>query len=194
MEQVIAFLAVLLPLTLSPGPVTITMAGAGMSVGIVRTLPLYAGIVLAAFVIGAVCGLGLNELFLADARVYAAIRYAGIAYIVYLGWKFLRARPSPTEPGAAPAGLVDGLLLTALNPKFYVMVVAVFSQFLRPGEGAMWLLVFGLAATIAGSAFAWLLAGASLRPLLRSARALRIQAVSFGVLLLAVAAYMALQG
>ena len=44
---------------------------------------------------------------------------------------------------------------------------------------------------LALSQLAWLAAGASVRPLLRSATAMRVQSIVFGLLLLAVAGYMA---
>jgi len=194
MQNVLAFLALLLPLTLSPGPATITLAGIGLSKGIAPALPFYFGLILSTFLIGAASGLGLNEVFLASPVVYDVIRYAGIGYIIYLALKFIRARPAVSQTTESEHSLYDGMLLTALNPKFYVMVTVVFSQFLKPGQNVLWFLIFGLTAVIAFSGFAWLAAGASLRPLLRSERALRIQTVVFGVLLLIVAAYMLVRG
>lgn len=194
MQNVLAFLGLLLPLTLSPGPATITLAGLGLSKGIARSMPFYFGLIISTFLIATASGMGLNEVFLASTVVYDIVRYAGILYIIYLALKFIRARPTASQTTESEHSLYDGMLLTALNPKFYVMVTVGFSQFLKPGQDVLWFLIFGLTAVIAFSGFAWLAAGASLRPLLRSERALRIQSVVFGVLLLFVAAYMLLKG
>lgn len=194
MQTVLAFLVLMLPLTLSPGPATITLAGLGMSKGIARSLPVYFGLVISTFVIAAACGMGLNEVLFANAVVYDVIRYAGLLYIIYLAVKFIRARPSATQTNESDLRFYDGLLLTALNPKFYVMVTVVFSQFLKPRQDAVWFLIFGLTAVIGFSAFVWLAAGASLRPLLKSEWALRMQTVTFGVLLLLVVTFMLLEG
>lgn len=194
MQSLLAFLALMLPLTLSPGPATITLAGLGLSQGLLRSLPFYFGLQLSTFMVALAAGLGLNEIFLSYPLVYETLHYAGILYILYLALKFLRARPSVSESGESSAGFGEGFLFTLLNPKFYLLVTVVFSQFLQPGADTVWALILGLTAIVAFSSFIWLAAGAGLRPLLRSARALRIQSVTFGLLLAAVALTMLLQG
>jgi threonine/homoserine/homoserine lactone efflux protein len=84
------------------------------------------------------------------------------------------------------------MLLTALNPKFYLVVTVLFTQFLKPGQDALWVVILGFTAVLAFSQFVWLAAGAGIRPLLKSERALRIQSRVFGVLLLLVAVFMLL--
>lgn len=199
METIIAFLAVLLPLSLSPGPVVIVLAGISMSRGAMAAVPFYLGMQTSVLAVSLAAGYGLVQLLVAWPAAYAAIRYAGIAYIAWLAWKFASARPSPPHegagaPGSRAPGYVDGLLATLLNPKFYVMVMAVFSQFLGTGPAAVPKLVAGMWATMTASAAVWWLAGAGLRPLLQSARALHIQSVVFGAMLFAVAAYMLVRG
>ena len=137
--------------------------------------------------------MGLNELFLAQPVIYQSVRYAGIAYIAYLAVKLIRAKPDLSESAGSAYRFHDGLLLTALNPKYYVVVTVVYSQFLKPGQGTLWIIILGLSAIVAFSQAVWLVAGASLRPLLKSERAVRIQSVTFGALLLAVAAFMLVQ-
>ena len=97
MQSVLAFLALLLPLTLSPGPATIALVGLGMNRGIVRSMPFYSGMLISAFGIAVASGMGLNAIFLANPAVYEILRYAGMGYILYLAWKFLRARPSISD-------------------------------------------------------------------------------------------------
>jgi threonine/homoserine/homoserine lactone efflux protein len=193
MQTALAFVALLLPLTLSPGPVNIALAAAGMSGGLQQALPFYAGLFISAVAIAVAGGMGLNELFIAEPVIYQVLRYAGIAYIVYLGVKLIRLNPDLSGSVEGAYRFHDGLLLTALNPKYYVVVTVVYSQFLKPGQNTLWIVMLGLSAIVAFSQGAWLVAGASLRPLLKSTRALRIQSVTFGVLLLAVAAYMLIE-
>lgn len=194
MEHVLTFLALLLPLALSPGPVTITIAGLGMHAGFWRALPFFFGVLIAALAVAVLSGLGLTGILLANPVAFAAVRYAGLAYIVYLAVKFLRARPSASHPPSKPSGLFDGMLVLALNPKMYVAVTVIFSQFLNPGTSTLWHLTAGLVGVIAFSQLVWLGIGSGLRPMLRSEAALRAQCLVFGVMLLAVAAYLFLQG
>ena len=193
MQSVLAFLALLLPLTLSPGPATIALVGLGMNRGIVRSMPFYSGMLISAFGIAVASGMGLNAIFLANPAVYEILRYAGMGYILYLAWKFLRARPSISDSADGEYRVTDGMLLTALNPKFYLVVTVLFSQFLKPGQDGVWAVILGLTAVLAFSQFVWLAAGAGIKPLLKSERALRIQSRVFGVLLLLVVVYMFLR-
>lgn len=193
MQSVLAFLALLLPLTLSPGPATIALVGLGMNRGIARSMPFYSGMLISAFAIAVASGLGLNAVFLAYPTIYEILRYAGICYIFYLAWKFLRARPSISDSSEGEYRIHDGMLLTALNPKFYLVVTVLFSQFLKPGQGALWVVILGFTAVLAFSQFVWLAAGAGIKPLLKSETALVIQSKVFGVLLFLVAVYMFLR-
>ena len=194
MEDILAFLALLLPLTLSPGPATIALAGLAMSKGVHRALPFYFGLLISSFVIVIASGMGLNEIFLTNPAVYQTIRYAGILYIFYLAFKFIRVRSFASQATGGQHNLYDGMLLNALNPKFYVMVTVVFSQFLKPGQNGVLTIILGFTAVMVLSLFVWLAIGASFKSLLKSEKARRIQNIIFGILLFSVAAFMLFQG
>lgn len=192
MQTITAFLALLLPLTLSPGPAAIALAGLGMRQGIVKSMPFYFGLLISVFAIAVASAFGLTAILLANADLYRIVRLAGIAYILYLGAKFLMAKPTEATLSESRYTLRDGMLLTALNPKFYALVVTVFSQFLGTGPYQIWSLIIGFTAVLAFSQLVWLSAGASLRPLMTSRKALRIQSVAFGLSLVAVGLYLLL--
>jgi len=194
METVASALAVLLPLTLSPGPVGFALAAIAMSFGARAAVPFVLGVQSAAIFVGIASALGLSQLFINYPSVQLVLRYAGSAYVAWLGWKFLNAHPRPGEEltGRVP-GYFPGMATALLNPKFYIMVIAVFGNFLgRPGV-ASWLLVFTLWLGIAIASTTYTVAAAALRPLLKSERALRVQSIAFGVMLIAVAIWMALR-
>lgn len=190
MQTVIAFLALLLPLTLTPGPATIALAGLGMKQGLLKSLPFYFGLLAAVFVIAVASAYGLTAILTRSDMIQQVIRTAGIAYILYLGVKVLRSKPAATAPASSGYTAVDGIVLTALNPKFYVMVVAVFSQFIGPEIAHTWVVIVGFTAVLAASLLIWLVAGAGLRPLMNSPRALRIQSLVFGLSLIGVGLYL----
>lgn len=191
MTSLPAFLALLLPLVLSPGPVGLALAGIGMSYGLRPGIPFWFGVQAAALLAGTASALGLAQFLIAVPAAYKAIQIAGIAYVTWLAWKFVMARPKPAGDADRVAGFFSGILITLLNPKFYVMVIAVFSQFMHPSGKDAWQLVIGLWLCIVFSASVWLGGGALFKPLLKSERALRIQSVAFGISLFAVAAWMA---
>jgi threonine/homoserine/homoserine lactone efflux protein len=192
-SKVLAFLALLLPLTLSPGPTSIALTAMGMRRGILRSLPFYSGLLLASGAIAGLGGLGLSRLLLDRPVFYTTLRYAGVVYMLYLAAKFASAKPSVPGASEGDYNLNDGLLLTALNPKFYALIVLVFSQFVGPGQGGVWVVVLGIVLVLAISQAVWLLLGAALEPLVKSVRARRIQNRVFAILLAGVAVYMALQ-
>ena len=180
METVIAFLG-------------IALAGLGMRSGVVAAIPFYTGMMASCAVIALAAAFGLNELFLASPLAYDTVRYLGIAYIVYLAVRIFRSAPPVEGTVVRLYGLRDGLLLSVLNAKYYVVVSAVFSQFLLPGADSNGLVVAALITLVALSQAVWLVAGAGLRPLMRSPLAFRIQSLVFSVSLLGVAVYLLLR-
>ncbi len=107
--------------------------------------------------------LGVGLLLLAAPPLYNAVLLAGALYMAWLGVSLWRAAgslglPSPQDDARVPRshGATFGAALATcmLNPKAYVFMLAVFPQFLRPGQGPVLLqaLVLGgiTAATQAG--------------------------------------------
>jgi threonine/homoserine/homoserine lactone efflux protein len=81
--------------------------------------------------------------------VFQAIKWAGIAYLAYLGIQALRSAVAGryAEPGAevaAGAGWRQGFLSTITNPKVLVFYLAVLPQFLGPDAPLVALLVLAL--------------------------------------------------
>ena len=193
MENFLALLALLLPLTLSPGPATIALSGVAMNKGMVNSLPFYFGLLSSAVIIIIGCGFGLNQILFSNTIIYKTIYYAGIIYIFYLSYKFFRiATPSETQTKNSHS-IYDGMLLNALNPKFYVMVAVLFSQFLNPDQKNLWPLVLIIIFVMAISLFIWLAFGAGIKNLIKSKKALYTQSLIFGMLLMGVGVYMFLR-
>src|SRR5207237_10291963 len=83
--------------------------------------------------------------------LFNVLLVAGAAYLVWIGIAVWRSGLSTQTP---PAGVVNshaatfrqGLLTSVMNPKAYVFTLAVFPQFMRPGERplALQFLLMGL--------------------------------------------------
>ncbi len=82
--------------------------------------------------------LGIGLIIQQSLLLFNALKLIGAAYLLWLGWKMLRARPSAfgAAAGIAPlstwAALRTGFLTNALNPKTTVFIVSLFMQVVQP--------------------------------------------------------------
>ena len=83
---------------------------------------------------------GLAALLHTSALLFDMVKYAGVAYLLYMAWATLRQRGAMRiEATAADARsawqiVIDGILLNLLNPKLSIFFVAFLPQFIAPGE------------------------------------------------------------
>ncbi|MGY1604949.1 LysE family translocator [Geodermatophilus sp. SYSU D00815] len=112
---------------------------------------------------GAAAAAGLAALIVAVEPLFQAIRWAGIAYLLWLAVQALRSAvrgeypDSPDErpaSGVALAGWRQGFLSNITNPKVLVFYLAVLPQFLGPDAPVWTLLLY--AVTHAALSLAWL--------------------------------------
>jgi threonine/homoserine/homoserine lactone efflux protein len=102
--------------------------------------------------------LGLSALLAASATAYTALKVAGVAYLVYLGVRMLRAAGRDGAEGDAPRRgarpFTQGLLSNAMNPKCALFFLTFLPQFL-PDHGARLPMALALAATFEVLYLAW---------------------------------------
>jgi threonine/homoserine/homoserine lactone efflux protein len=131
---VIAFLTIAVLLIVAPGPdfaLTVRNAVArGRRAGVSTALGVVSG--QAAWSVAA--GAGLTAVLVASHQAFVALRFAGSAYLVYLGVHMLvRGVRGPRAPAraAAPGGspYVQGLLSNLANPKMAVFFTSLLPQF-----------------------------------------------------------------
>jgi threonine/homoserine/homoserine lactone efflux protein len=106
---------------------------------------------------------------------FSAVKFAGAAYLVYLGIRKLLERPAidETEPRRAPlrAVFARGAIVNVLNPKTALFFLAFLPQFVDTDRGAVWSqvvtlgLVFVALGLVSDSAYA--IAGDAAGSLLR---------------------------
>ncbi|ARU60359.1 lysine transporter LysE [Tumebacillus avium] len=143
----LTFLTVVISLFLIPGPAVLLTATRTVQSG--RTAGIMAGLGIAVgdCIHAALAALGLSALLLSSALAFNVVKFAGVAYLLYLGIRAIREQPSdPQLPTVAPAQPVKsfGLAILAelLNPK----ILAFLPQFVHPERGAaVWqFLILGL--------------------------------------------------
>ncbi|MCL4712926.1 MAG: LysE family translocator [Pseudorhodoplanes sp.] len=103
--------------------------------------------------------LGLAALLHTSALAYEAVRYAGVAYLLWMAWQTLRERGAlSVKPAAGRRSalrvLVDGIAINILNPKLSIFFVAFLPQFIAAGEARPLLRMVELSAVFMAMTFA----------------------------------------
>jgi threonine/homoserine/homoserine lactone efflux protein len=133
------FLLITLVIVASPGTGVIYTLAAGLARGgrasVLAAFACTLGIVphLAAAM------LGLTALLHASALAYELVKYAGVAYLLWMAWQSLREHGAlriDAKPDARSQWrvIVDGIAINILNPKLSIFFVAFLPQFIPAGE------------------------------------------------------------
>lgn len=136
----ITFFLATVAISLSPGPGAIAAMGAGLNHGFGRGQVIAFGLGLGVLTQLVVVGVGLGALLATSSLAFAAVKWLGVAYLVWLGVQQWRApaRPiveqdatgSAAAQGSGRALFMRGWMVNALNPKGTVFLLAVMPQFL----------------------------------------------------------------
>jgi threonine/homoserine/homoserine lactone efflux protein len=137
-------------LSLSPGPAVMLVIACGLAHGARRSVFASLGILTANAVYFAISATTLGAVLVASREFFNAVKWAGAAYLVYVGLSALFGHASPitTSRGAsgtrAPRDLfLAGLTLQFANPKTLVFFIAILPQFvdarLPIGPQMLWL-------------------------------------------------------
>jgi threonine/homoserine/homoserine lactone efflux protein len=139
----VAFLLASLVLAVTPGPGVVYIVARTLTQGRAAGLASVAGV--AAGNLGNALGasLGLAALFALSAAAFGVVKWAGAAYLVWLGVQALR-RPPPTAAAAGatltaqrPARIFrDGFVVALLNPKTALFFAAFLPQFIDASAAA----------------------------------------------------------
>jgi len=85
--------------------------------------------------------MGLAALLHASALAFSIVKYAGVAYLLWMAWQTLKEQGALSVEAAADERsawrvLVDGLALNVLNPKLSIFFVAFLPQFIAANEAS----------------------------------------------------------
>src|SRR5216684_685503 len=198
------FLAAAVVLAITPGPgifyvLARTLAG-GRREGIQSSLGTFFGGLFHVFA----AALGVSAILAASAVAFHTVKYAGAAYLVWLGIRMIRTRNAemPTQTAAQAQGSFpqgsfrQGILTEALNPKTALFFLSFIPQFIAAGRGHVFLQFIALGAisvflnTIADLVVVFMAAPLE-RKLKNSVRFRRRQRVASGVGMIGLGAYAA---
>jgi threonine/homoserine/homoserine lactone efflux protein len=136
-ENYFLFLGAGLLLNVTPGPdmlyVATRSACQGRGAGLLSALAIACG----GLVHTATAALGLSAVLLVSAAAYEVVRFAGAAYLVWVGLRILLARPEAHGPAPClPRARIfrQGFLVSVLNPKVALFFLAFLPQFADHGS------------------------------------------------------------
>jgi threonine/homoserine/homoserine lactone efflux protein len=197
--QFLAFGALSLALILIPGPSVLFTIGRALTVGRREALLSVAGNAAGAYLQVVAVALGIGALVERSAVVFTVVKFAGAAYVVYLGVQAIRHRRRVTEalavtvPTIGPVrALRDGVVVGFTNPKTIIFMVVALPEF-ADGPAQMLLLgsLFPVIAVLCDSV--WAFAAATARTwFARSPRRLAMIGGTGGLMMIGLGASLAL--
>jgi homoserine/homoserine lactone efflux protein len=132
----ITYLVAAFVLALTPGPGAFTCISSGLNHGFRLGVWTAVGLQLANLVVIGIVSLGLGALLLASETLFSAVKWAGVAYLVYLGIVTWRApvrgfEGDRDDDAETPRGVfIRGFWVNMSNPKAIIFFAAILPQFI----------------------------------------------------------------
>jgi len=144
------FLAAALIIAAVPGPGIFYVAARTLSGGRRAGIASISGTAIGGLVHVVAGGIGVSAIILASAQLFAALKFAGALYLVWLGFRTFREAgrlpEQPIESAGAKRAFVEGIMVEAFNPKTAAFFLAFIPQFLDPAapDPALQFMALGL--------------------------------------------------
>ncbi|WP_044273478.1 LysE family translocator [Pseudomonas fluorescens] len=157
--------------SITPGPTNILVLSNNARYGFKAALPIILGACVGASAIVLLVGSGVGQSLVQLPKVQTAMQWAGVTWLSYLAWQIFRApaQAISADDRQKPLGLLGAAALQLINPKTWMMALAVVSVFADQGGqrqvAYLSLMFFLIALPCLG---AWALLGAGSSRLLRS--------------------------
>jgi threonine/homoserine/homoserine lactone efflux protein len=162
-----AYLIAAAVLVFIPGPGTAWIIAQSAAGGTARGVQAAFGLETATLIHALAAGLGLSALLATSALAFEVLKYAGAAYLIWLGIKAWRSAPAPVDATAEPVAealpaatarvsarhvYLRSVVTGVLNPKVALFFLAFLPQFVHPERGMVWLqfLVLGALLSMIG--------------------------------------------
>jgi threonine/homoserine/homoserine lactone efflux protein len=149
-HQLLMFIAAGWLLNLTPGPDVLYIVSNALKSGTRAGLVAGLGITAGCFVHIFAAAVGVGALLAASATAFAVLKWAGAAYLLWMGVRMLLSKPSVDSGSAAAIAaaraapavatplskvFLGGFWTNVLNPKVAIFFLAFVPQFIAPGAG-----------------------------------------------------------
>ncbi len=142
------FLSAAVLLNLAPGPDIAFILGQTVRGGKRAGFAAMAGIWSGAFVHVLMAAVGLSAILATSAVAFSIVKWAGAAYLIWLGIQALRSgggsfisEQTSTNDNLGPV-FKQGVVIAVLNPKVAIFFLAFLPQFVVDGAGPVWAQLF----------------------------------------------------
>lgn len=171
--SLLPFMLFALVASISPGPTNLLILAHGARRGLRASVaPILAACLAAAGMVWLV-GLGLAELLLRYPVAQPVMSVLGVLWLTWLGWQLLRSAGTPLQASdGAKFGPASAASLQIINPKVWLMAVAVIGVFASPGQ-PVWQLALVFLLIALPCMTAWALLGVGSARWLQSPQRLR---------------------
>ena len=138
-EIFITFLSTVLVFMITPGPSHLLMLSNSIQNGFKKSLATAAGDLSANFLQMVVASLGLVSLIQNAQEFFIIVKWAGVAYLVYIGLKLFFSKTShniksSNQKRTSSSLFWQGFITSAVNPKAVIFFAALFPQFINTTE------------------------------------------------------------
>lgn len=204
LESAVTFFIAIFIFGITPGPGVFAIIAKSISHGVMKTMPLYAGMACGDIMYLVMACFGLAAIAQQWELVFIAIRYIGAGYLLYLGWKMWTA-PVAMTSGEATAktrkqgwsAALQGFLISSSNPKVVLFYIAFLPTFMDvttlKGTDIVLASVLAFVALMLGLTLISYSA-AQARRLMKSSRAVKRMNQGSGSLMAGAGAFLALRG
>ncbi|MFK3778203.1 LysE family translocator [Agrobacterium sp. NPDC089420] len=199
LETILIFIPACFALNMAFGPNNLLSMTVGARYGMATAVMAASGRLVAFAGMIAIAALGLGALLMASEMMFSLIKWIGVVYLLWIGFKLIRSKAEVEAPDVASANgnilktyLRQEFFVASGNPKAILIFTAFFPQFIQ--QDAYWQsfatlgAIFLLLEVVAIAVYAFV--GSRLSGLMRNARALkRVNRISgsmmmaFGVML-----------
>lgn len=136
-ESALTFFIAIFVFSITPGPGVFAILAKSLTQGVIKTMPLSAGMTCADIMYLVMACFGLATIAHQWEMLFIAIRYLGAMYLIYLGWKMWTAPANVnmqnTETNSRKDGwsaALQGFLISASNPKVVLFYIAFLPTFM----------------------------------------------------------------
>lgn len=191
-QTIIPLILFLFPLAYSPGPGNMFFAANGARFGFAATMPASLGYHIATWIVTCLIGLGFGRFATEFPLALKILKYLGGAYVLYLAWGLFRAGLLKNSAEPRRARFVDGVVLLVLNPKAYVIIMLMFTQFTNADTSSAMIILIATIFTVNNLlAFSiWAFVGDRLAAMFRNESDATRLNLFFGIILATVAIWM----